>query len=68
MLRMEFNVYRDGTIAAVGYDSEIQVQFRNVTFDRRVDATDLVIFPGFVDAHTHPIFAGDRVHEFRMKV
>jgi len=61
-------VARDGKIAAVGYNSEIQAQFRNVTFDRKVDATDLVIFPGFVDAHTHPVFAGDRVHEFRMKL
>lgn len=52
----------------MGYDSEINMLFRHVTFDRRVDATDLVIFPGFVDAHTHPVFAGDRVHEFRMKV
>ena len=23
---------------------------------------------GFVDAHTHPVWAGDRVHEFAMKV
>jgi len=24
--------------------------------------------PGFVDAHTHAVWAGDRVHEFAMKV
>lgn len=23
---------------------------------------------GFVDAHTHPVWAGDRIHEFSMKV
>jgi len=23
---------------------------------------------GFVDAHTHPIWAGDRVHEYAKKV
>lgn len=23
---------------------------------------------GFVDGHTHPIWAGDRVHEFAMKL
>lgn len=23
---------------------------------------------GLVDAHTHPVWAGDRVHEFAMKV
>ncbi|VDN54964.1 unnamed protein product [Dracunculus medinensis] len=27
-----------------------------------------VLLPGFVDAHTHPVFAGDRVHEFSMKL
>lgn len=29
-----------------------------------------VIFPlvGLVDAHTHPVWEGDRVHEFAMKV
>lgn len=27
------------------------------------------VFPlGLVDAHTHPVWAGDRVHEFAMKV
>uniref|UniRef100_A0A1I8BN46 Imidazolonepropionase n=1 Tax=Meloidogyne hapla TaxID=6305 RepID=A0A1I8BN46_MELHA len=26
------------------------------------------VLPGFVDAHTHPVFAGDRVHEFAMKL
>lgn len=24
--------------------------------------------PSFVDGHTHPVFAGDRVHEFAMKL
>lgn len=28
----------------------------------------MCILPGFVDAHTHPVFAGDRVHEFAMKL
>lgn len=32
--------------------------------ERRVDSLRL----GFVDAHTHPIWAGDRVHEYARKV
>lgn len=24
--------------------------------------------PGFCDGHTHPVFSGDRVHEFIMKM
>lgn len=30
--------------------------------------THLIFLPGLVDAHTHPVWAGDRVHEFAMKV
>lgn len=26
------------------------------------------MIPGLVDAHTHPVFSGDRVHEFAMKL
>jgi imidazolonepropionase len=29
-----------------------------------VDAGGRVVFPGFVDAHTHPVFAGTRADEF----
>ena len=27
-----------------------------------------LIGPGLVDGHTHPVWAGDRVHEFAMKL
>ena len=27
-----------------------------------------VLIPGFIDGHSHPVFAGDRVHEFAMKL
>lgn len=32
-----------------------------------IDANGRVLLPGFVDAHTHAIFAGDRLDEFALK-
>ena len=33
-----------------------------------IDAGGRVVMPGFVDAHTHPVFAGTRVAEFEERV
>jgi imidazolonepropionase len=32
-----------------------------------LDAANHVVLPGFVDAHTHPVFAGTRVDEFEQR-
>ena len=32
-----------------------------------VDAGNRVVLPGFVDAHTHPVFAGNRANEFEQR-
>src|SRR5262245_8129790 len=32
-----------------------------------VDAAGQVVMPSFVDAHTHPVFAGNRADEFEMR-
>jgi len=33
-----------------------------------LDAGGRVVLPGFVDAHTHPVFAGTRVDEFEQRI
>jgi imidazolonepropionase len=33
-----------------------------------LNAAGRVLLPGFVDAHTHALFAGDRLHEFELKL
>jgi len=53
---------RDTLIEKVGSRSKIE---RLIDSDCEViDAGGRVLMPGFVDAHTHPVFAGTRVHEF----
>ncbi|XP_051889923.1 probable imidazolonepropionase isoform X2 [Pristis pectinata] len=59
---------RDGLIEAVGPADVIQSQYRGVVFDQEIDASGLCVLPGLVDAHTHPVWAGDRVREFAMKL
>jgi imidazolonepropionase len=33
-----------------------------------IDLSDCVVFPGFVDAHAHPLFAGDREPDFAARL
>jgi imidazolonepropionase len=56
---------RDGRIASVGPRAEIQ---RGLAEDTQiVDAGGHIVLPGFVDAHTHPVFAGTRADEFEQR-
>lgn len=56
---------RDGVIVAVGATSEIAPLASAGAV--RVDAAGKVVAPGFVDAHTHPVFAGSREDEYEMR-
>lgn len=53
---------RDGLIERAGTSGEIEPLIDAST--TVVDAGGRVLLPGFVDAHTHPVFAGTRVDEF----
>ncbi|MEJ5249687.1 MAG: imidazolonepropionase [Caldilinea sp.] len=55
----------DGRIAAVGPTAELQSRFRSRV---HMDVAGKIICPGFVDCHTHLVFAGDRVDEFERKL
>ncbi|MBZ5582277.1 MAG: imidazolonepropionase [Acidobacteriia bacterium] len=56
---------RNGRIQAVGPRAEIEPQISADT--EMVDAGGRVVLPGFVDAHTHAVFAGTRAGEFEMR-
>lgn len=53
---------RDGLIERVGTRAEIEALIAADT--EVVDVSHCVVLPGFVDAHTHPVFGGTRVDEF----
>jgi len=53
---------RDGRIEKVGNTDEIEALIDTDT--AVIDARRQVLMPGFVDAHTHPVFSGTRVEEF----
>ncbi len=50
---------RDGRIEIVGDSDEIE---KNVGDAEIIDAGGRIVLPGFVDAHTHLVFAGRRAH------
>lgn len=54
----------DGVIVAVGTTADVNGAFEART---RVDASNRLLVPGFVDAHTHPVFCGTREGEFEMR-
>src|SRR2546423_106844 len=53
----------DGRVVATGPSSEIANSAPAGA--EIIDASGKMILPGFVDAHTHPVFAGDRIDEFQ---
>jgi imidazolonepropionase len=56
---------KDGVIVAVGKTPEITRVFRA---ENILSANGKTVLPGFVDPHTHLVFAGSREDEFQMRV
>ena len=53
------------TIAAVGRSADVLREFE---CENTLDAHGKVVAPGFVECHTHVVFAGDRLNEFELKI
>lgn len=53
-----------GQIVWVGSANEIPGEVRSLP---AMDVDGAAVVPGFVDAHTHAVFAGDRAHEHAMR-
>ena len=56
---------RDGRIADVGTEADVapRVPADTATYD----AKDRLVLPGLIDAHTHPVFVGNRAPEFYLR-
>jgi len=55
----------DGEIVAVGPSAEL----RAGTLARQtIDASGRVVCPGFIDPHTHAVYAGERINEFELRL
>ena len=58
-------VVRDEKIVAVGMTEELKASYPD---EPMLEASNCVLMPGFVDPHTHVIWAGDRANEFELKM
>src|SRR5512145_2858622 len=56
---------KDGRITAVGASDELLAAYPH---EERLDAAGRVVMPGFVDPHTHAVWAGDRAAEFELRL
>lgn len=54
----------DGTVTYAGPVADAPFQESR----EHIDCEDRAVIPGFVDAHTHVVFAGDRSDEFRRRM
>jgi imidazolonepropionase len=56
---------RDGLIKVIGTSEELLRQYPD---EPRFSANGMAVLPGFVDPHTHLVFAGDRAAEFEQRL
>ena len=56
---------RDGLIQEIGNTDDLLKKYPN---EERLDGHQQVVMPGFVDPHTHLIWAGDRAGEFTQRL
>ena len=58
---------RDAALVLDG-DRVAAVERAGAAADERIDADGRCVIPGFVDSHTHLVFAGDRAEEFAARM
>lgn len=59
---------KNGIVFGFDKKDKILKRFPEVKKAKEIDCKNLVAFPGFVDCHTHLVFAGERKDEFYLKL
>jgi imidazolonepropionase len=58
----------EGAALVIDGDRIVAVERTGAVADERLDAGGRCVIPGFVDSHTHLVFAGDRAAEFAARM
>lgn len=61
-------VFQDETVIAVGGNEDICREYPPADAAIEINASMKTVLPGFVDPHTHAVFAGNRSDEFAQKL
>lgn len=56
---------QDGRILALGPSADLEASYQA---RQTIDASGKVVCPGFIDPHTHVVYAGERVAEFEQRI
>ena len=61
-------VVKEAKIVWTGDANQLPAEFGLSPEGHEIDASGKVVMPGFIDSHTHLIFAGSREHEFEQRM
>jgi len=63
-----FLIVKDGRIAGFGQMSELPKFEQNLNVNQRIDASGKMVFPSFIDSHTHLVYPASREIEYIDKI
>jgi imidazolonepropionase len=59
----------EGRIASIGAQTNVlkSIKAGKVKVKKEVDLKNKLVFPSFIECHTHSVFAGSRAEEFELR-
>ncbi len=71
----DLDIIKNGSVAvskdriiACGTSDEVMEEVSKTSGTVEIDASNKVVMPGFIDSHTHLVFAGSRENEFEQRI